>query len=363
MRCERTGRGIWPRGMSAGGRELFRRLKARIGRGMTITFGRYRVRLSIERARKAPLPSALPQVPRIEVNAVAYLERRFPALRAYGLVASPDDAAALLAFYNDHLPSFYPPAQGAALRSQLQKLKDRATQPALRHSAARAIAASDLAEGLPERAQMLADDPVHSAALIRESAAFEKSYGAALVSETWTHATRGASLLYYLRHHGELVRGKTVLHIAPEAEPRSWIRAVADRYVTLDAHRPDVEVIADITSTGLADDSFDTIFCHRVLEHVVDDTAALRELHRLLRQGGVLNMSVPQAIHREQTAEWLVPDASHHSHVRHYGRDLAQRLEAAGFVVELEPWLLQCARQELIAHGAFPMRMYNLRKT
>jgi 2-polyprenyl-3-methyl-5-hydroxy-6-metoxy-1,4-benzoquinol methylase len=55
------------------------------------------------------------------------------------------------------------------------------------------------------------------------------------------------------------------------------------------------------------DASFDFILCHRVLEHVLDDIGAIRELHHILRPGGIPNASEPQAVHREHTAESLVP--------------------------------------------------------
>jgi predicted SAM-dependent methyltransferase len=41
----------------------------------------------------------------------------------------------------------------------------------------------------------------------------------------------------------------------------------------------------------------------------------LKELYRLLKTGGVMNFSIPQMPHRDQTAEWIIPDESHHGHV------------------------------------------------
>src|SRR6185312_11658560 len=124
----------------------------------------------------------------------------------------------------------------------------------------------------------------------------------------------------------------------------------------------DVDFVYDLTAIGLPDSSFDLVICHRVLEHVLDDHAALAELHRVLRRGGLLNVSVPQAVHREKTAEWIIPDASHHGHVRQYGRDLTDRIDKVGFSVELESWLLRRPRPELLSLGAYPMRIYNARK-
>lgn len=44
----------------------------------------------------------------------------------------------------------------------------------------------------------------------------------------------------------------------------------------------------DITSTRFADESFDYIFCLSVIEHGVDPTGYLKEMHRILKKGGLL---------------------------------------------------------------------------
>jgi ubiquinone/menaquinone biosynthesis C-methylase UbiE len=44
----------------------------------------------------------------------------------------------------------------------------------------------------------------------------------------------------------------------------------------------------DVYALDLADASFDVAHAHQVLQHLVDPVAALRELHRVLRQDGVL---------------------------------------------------------------------------
>ncbi|HVF11255.1 MAG TPA: glycosyltransferase [Abditibacteriaceae bacterium] len=54
-------------------------------------------------------------------------------------------------------------------------------------------------------------------------------------------------------------------------------------------------VKGDILRLPFADESFDKIMMSEVLEHLTDDRQALRELHRILRPGGVLALSVPHA--------------------------------------------------------------------
>ena len=209
----------------------------------------------------------------------------------------------------------------------------------------------------------LKDDPALGDEWSRQTNAFEQAYGAKVITEKWGTPSRGASLLHYLEHHPDLVTGKDILHVAPESELRGWLRSRARKYVVLDGV-PDegTDVGADITAIPLPDASFDFILCHRVLEHILDDIGAMRELHRILRPGGILNASVPQAAHRERTAEWMVPDESHDWHVRQYGQDLKQRLESVGFSVRVIGWLGERPREVLLVIGAFPMRLYQATK-
>lgn len=50
---------------------------------------------------------------------------------------------------------------------------------------------------------------------------------------------------------------------------------------------------ASLTELPFADESFDTILCTEVLEHIDDDERAAKELARVLRPGGAMVMSVP----------------------------------------------------------------------
>jgi SAM-dependent methyltransferase len=43
----------------------------------------------------------------------------------------------------------------------------------------------------------------------------------------------------------------------------------------------------------LADNTFDVVLCFQVIEHIVDDTTFLEELHRILKPGGKLYLTTP----------------------------------------------------------------------
>lgn len=144
----------------------------------------------------------------------------------------------------------------------------------------------------------------------------------------------------FLQNHSDLFhgRGKQMLHVSPEPcfEPRLK-RLLGDGYLTADLFNPRVMVQMDITDIQYPDQTFDVIYCSHVLEHVPDDQKAMREFYRVLKQGGWAILLVP--ITRETTFEDpSVTDPKERlrlfgqeDHVRHYGRDYADRLRQAGF--------------------------------
>jgi SAM-dependent methyltransferase len=216
---------------------------------------------------------------------------------------------------------------------------------------------------MPDRARILRDDSTWGARWLAEAAALDAAYGAPIASRDWSDRSRDASISWYMEAHPELARGKAILHVAPEPGLRALLESLARQYLSLDATGgAGIVHVADLCDIGLESRRFDLMVCHRVLEHVVDDARAMREMHRVLKPGGVLQVSVPQAVHRARTLEWIVPDLTQHQHVRLYGADFAARLEAAGFDVQLEDWLLRLSDDELRQRVAYPMRFYRARK-
>jgi hypothetical protein len=85
-----------------------------------------------------------------------------------------------------------------------------------------------------------------------------------------------------------------ILHFAPEP----WFaQRLSSRpglhHVTADICAPDVCVAADITRLPFDADTFDIIPCSHVLEHIQDDSAAMRALLRVLKPGGWAMLQVP----------------------------------------------------------------------
>ena len=142
-----------------------------------------------------------------------------------------------------------------------------------------------------------------------------------------------------------LDEARSLLHFSPEWCLRRHLAALPGlRYVTSDLDRAqEADLRLDVTALELPDDAFDAVICSHVLEHVRDDRAALRELRRITAPGGFTLVMVPLALDRASTYEDVSITAPEereqaflqHDHVRLYAPDIADRLRAAGFAVEI----------------------------
>ncbi len=143
-------------------------------------------------------------------------------------------------------------------------------------------------------------------------------------------------------------KADSLLHFAAEKTVRRFIEPQVGRYVTTDYMRPEADLKLNIEEMELEDACFTRIICNHVLEHV-DDRKALSELYRVLVPGGIAVLSTPICEGWAETYENpdipLGPEAHEHfgqwDHVRFYGRDIRDRIKAAGFdlreVVAVEP--------------------------
>ena len=133
-----------------------------------------------------------------------------------------------------------------------------------------------------------------------------------------------------------------ILHIAPEPCFIPKLRELAGhRYVTCDIIHGRAELVIDLTLTRLPSNTFDIIICNHVLEHITDDTAAMSEIHRILKPGGSAFITVPVTAGKTWDCELAKTETDrlqlfgHKSHVRRYGYDFKDKLEAAGLTVRI----------------------------
>ena len=112
----------------------------------------------------------------------------------------------------------------------------------------------------------------------------------------------------------------------------------------------------DATRLPFADDTFDCVVTSEVLEHIQDDVSAISELHRVLKPGGTLGVTVPTWW--PEKINWMLSDEYHApksvgGHVRIYSAtELKAKLRSAGLTVvgshhahalHSPYWWLKCA--------------------
>jgi SAM-dependent methyltransferase len=110
----------------------------------------------------------------------------------------------------------------------------------------------------------------------------------------------------------------------------------------------------DALALPFDDGEFDHVIASEVLEHIPDDVAAIAELHRVLKPGGTIAVSVPRRW--PERICWALSDEYHEvegGHVRIYDpKDLAAKLTATGLRLDGKDyahslhsayWWLKCA--------------------
>lgn len=112
----------------------------------------------------------------------------------------------------------------------------------------------------------------------------------------------------------------------------------------------------DATRLPFPDNTFDCVVTSEVLEHIQNDVAAIAELHRVLKPGGTLGVTVPTWW--PEKINWMLSDEYHApksvgGHVRIYSAtELKAKLRAAGLEVRGSHhahalhspyWWLKCA--------------------
>ncbi|RZS91963.1 class I SAM-dependent methyltransferase [Aquimarina brevivitae] len=149
--------------------------------------------------------------------------------------------------------------------------------------------------------------------------------------------------LYLKKETSFFSKPAKVLHFAPEqAFFKRFKKLKHLDYTTTDLNSPLADIKADICDLPFKENSFDIILCNHVLEHIPDDTAAMRELYRILKPGGMAILQIPQDLSRATTFEDdSITDPKkrteifgQYDHVRVYGRDYFNKLRSIGFQVE-----------------------------
>jgi SAM-dependent methyltransferase len=134
---------------------------------------------------------------------------------------------------------------------------------------------------------------------------------------------------------------KRFLHVAPECCLSQRLQAVPHLTYISGDHDPALAMtFLDLTDIKFPNGYFDAIFCSHVLEHVLDDRKAMRELRRVMAPRGWAVVMVPiTAPATYEDARITDPSArakafGQRDHVRRYGPDFVDRLKESAFEVE-----------------------------
>jgi len=125
----------------------------------------------------------------------------------------------------------------------------------------------------------------------------------------------GGLLLRQLRQQGYV--HVTGIDISPAAIELCKARGIEDAHL-MDAQKP-----------AWADERFDVLIASDVLEHLVDDSQAIREWRRLLKPNGRFIVFVPAF-----PSLWSEHDEANNHYRRYRRTDLRQRLQTNGFILE-----------------------------
>jgi SAM-dependent methyltransferase len=143
----------------------------------------------------------------------------------------------------------------------------------------------------------------------------------------------------FLRRTGIPKPAARVLHVAPEGNLSQFL-SQSTSYVAADLVPSEGILGMDVTNIPFPGATFDVVVCNHVLEHVMDDRAAMREIRRVLAPGGAAILQVPMAASASTFEDPHVTEAADRArvfgqadHVRIYGRDYPDRLRGAGFHV------------------------------
>jgi SAM-dependent methyltransferase len=142
----------------------------------------------------------------------------------------------------------------------------------------------------------------------------------------------------WLDVNADKLRGKEVLHFAPEKSLRAIIEPLVKSYTTADINPGKADRVLNIEAIDLPDASCDVVVCSHVLEHV-NDVKALSEIYRVLKPGGLAIIMLPIVEGWSRTYENAEVESAagrtihfgQHDHVRYYGADVRERIRAAGF--------------------------------
>jgi len=135
------------------------------------------------------------------------------------------------------------------------------------------------------------------------------------------------------------------------------LRRYCREVVTADINPKAGSIKLDMCNMALPDASFDVVFASHVLEHIQTDRAALEEIRRILRPGGVAILPVPVIV--EKTVEYGGARPHEDYHVRAVGEDYFDRyrevfgnvrlVKSGDFPDRFQTWIFDTVQNQKVA--------------
>lgn len=175
-------------------------------------------------------------------------------------------------------------------------------------------------------------------------------------------------LIYlFLKENKLLFKNKEkqkVLHIAPEPTLGNILKRQKNiDYISGDLNPDKAEKILNVELLPYKDNTFDSIICNHVLEHVTNDNKAMAELFRVLKSGGWAILQVPYAKKLKFTIEdkrIILPKDretyfGQNDHLRIYSlNEYTAKLKKTGFKVKTLPFAKKLDKKFIKKHSINP---------
>jgi predicted SAM-dependent methyltransferase len=150
-------------------------------------------------------------------------------------------------------------------------------------------------------------------------------------------------VMFYFKNNYNFER---MLHIAPERQLTKLFKSISTNYICGDINpsKYNIPNIMHLDVTNIPfKNMFNLVFCSHVLEHIIDDRKAIKEIYNALVLNGKFITLVPQKLKMKTTyednsivtEEDRIKHFGQKDHVRWYGLDFSQRLKEVGFYVKI----------------------------
>ncbi len=161
-------------------------------------------------------------------------------------------------------------------------------------------------------------------------------------------------LYFYLQNETSIFnQNPTVLHVSPESALKKKFLSNPN-YIDIDLNPNLASYQEDLTKLSFSNGKFDYIICSHVLGHIPDEEKAVSELLRVLNANGqafilsLINLKNPHTLENPsfKTEEERLQNYGQKDLVRLHGSDFSQRLQKAGFKVEMIDYRTHFSPQE-----------------